>query len=600
MKVNIKTTETFGRSLLDIVLKNRGLTKEDVDRLLHPSVEDVEHPMQLKNMGEAGKLFIKEVVRGAKIGIIPDQDVDGFTSSALLYQFLVNECNHDKENIEIFMSDTKSHGLDNEKLFKKIKKSDIDFLIMADAGTNDLKEVKELLKIGKKVLTIDHHQLNNQDDNTIIKDQDGNIIYVLLNNQLGEYSKSLSGVGVVYKFITYLTQDEMVHYMDLVAVGNVADSMDINDRELRYIVNKGLENINNEFFKYLLEKDMYTPTDVSFNIANKINAVCRFGKLEEKIDVFKALAMFEDNRVYKPRKTKNNPNPQEIVQTLQEFMARVVGNIKQRQDNAVKSALPKIDEYIVANDCLSHKAIVIINDKKGKDSLLPQNVGGLVANKLADKYKKPVMIIHTHDDEYSGSMRGFGVDSFKDILESTDIVEVKGHDNSAGVFVKKSDLPRLVKRIDKAMEDIVIVEKTGYTVDCIVDVKDLKPNDFKTFQDMKRIWFGMCEEPMFLIKGVEVNQSDFKQPFFQLLTFTAEGYKFDKNYPSNEFVREVTHSNHKGFGRPILKCDIIVKLGTNEWNKNGYFEVVDMKSEVVGVEKGLKGNTSKKDDNIPF
>lgn len=593
MEYRIKTENTFGKSILDVVLENRGLTESDMEELLNPSVENVEFPQQIPNMNDAIKLFINELDMESKIGIIVDSDCDGFTSSALLYQFLINECNYAKDKIELFFHEEKGHGLSDEKLYKKIRKSDVEFLIIPDAGTNDLKEIKELLKMGKRVLTLDHHN-QNEDELTIIKDQNGKMIYVLVNNQLGEHSKALSGVGVVWKFLSAMTEDELEHYMDLVAVGNIADMMEIDELELRYIVNKGLENINNGLFKEMLDKETYTPTDVSFNIANKINAVCRYGSMAEKVDTFRALAMFEEERVYKPRKTKNNPNPQEEVQSLQKYMARTVGNVKTRQDNAVKSSMSKVKDYIDENNCLDHKVVLVINEGKGKNSLLAQNIGGLVANKLIDIYKRPIMILHKHEDMYSGSMRGYGVESFKEILESTEIVEVMGHNNSAGIFVKKSDIPRLIKRLDKAMEDVEIEEASGYEVDCELDIDDLVPSVFKQFESMKKIWHTHCKEPMFLIKDIELDKEEIKHPFATLITFKYGGYKFDKNYCSGEFVDKILNVKNEGFGRKVYNCNVIVKLSTNEYNKNGYFEVVDMEVELK------KGTTKKKDDKIPF
>ena len=107
--------------------------------------------------------------------------------------------------------------------------------------------------------------------------------------------------------------------MDLVAIGNIADSMLINDFELRYVVDKGLKNINNELIKEFivdakLEEDL-TPTDISFNVANKINAVIRYGSLQEKEDLFKALIGEEEEIEYTPRKSKSYPNPQTEIQT---------------------------------------------------------------------------------------------------------------------------------------------------------------------------------------------------------------------------------------------------------------------------------------------
>jgi single-stranded-DNA-specific exonuclease len=71
----------------------------------------------------------------------------------------------------------------------------------------------------------------------------------------------LSGVGVVYKFFEYV-ETQITHspptliqsYLDLVALGEVSDVMNMTTLENRWIVDYGLSHINNKFFKTLVEK----------------------------------------------------------------------------------------------------------------------------------------------------------------------------------------------------------------------------------------------------------------------------------------------------------------------------------------------------------
>ena len=86
MKYNIKVENSFGRTMRDIVLSNRNLTEKDVIKLLNNNLGSVtESPYKLENMGEAVQLFMQEYDKEAKIGFVVDADVDGHTSSALLY-----------------------------------------------------------------------------------------------------------------------------------------------------------------------------------------------------------------------------------------------------------------------------------------------------------------------------------------------------------------------------------------------------------------------------------------------------------------------------------------------------------------------------------
>jgi single-stranded-DNA-specific exonuclease len=108
--------------------------------------------------------------------------------------------------------------------------------------------------MGYDILVLDHHEAERYSDHAVV-----------INNQLSKNypNKALSGVGVVYKFlehIDYETQKENLkeeegfvepysyNYLDLVALGEISDVMDMTTLENRWIVSAGLSNINNKFF----------------------------------------------------------------------------------------------------------------------------------------------------------------------------------------------------------------------------------------------------------------------------------------------------------------------------------------------------------------
>lgn len=591
MKYNIKTECTFGRKLYDIVLENRGLSKEDIKFLTNPTSEYQELPFKLRNMDKAIELFMRELDDESNIGILVDADCDGFTSSALMYTFLINECQVPKDKIKVFFHEGKLHGLD-PKVFKKIKKSNVNFLIIPDASTNDSKEVKELLSIGKRILILDHHQSNDENLHTIYKDTNGKLVGVVVNNQLDEYSTSLSACGVVYKFLVGMTEDELVHYLDLVAVGNIADIMNIQDKELRYLVHKGLRNIHNQFFKEALKEfdlDDLTPEIISFNLSNIINAVTRFGTVDENRDLFRAMVGEEEMVVYKPRKSKNNPEGKEVGQTLQEAMVRISKSIKQKQDNKKKDCIKLCKKYIEENNLNDSKVITII-DEEGK--LVDKRITGLIATNLVDTYKKPVVLlsVSTKKDRITGSMRTYGIEDFKSILESTEILTVKGHKGSAGIEAEYKDIRRIKKRIDRAMEDVEVLE-TGIDIDCEVD-ENIRLKDMEEIYNLKMIWNSYCPKPLFLIKDVEIDTAKVRVPYPTLMVFKIGDIECKKEFCSKVFRETFLHEGEQKFGRPKIKADLIVEIGWDEYKKKPCFLLKYAESEIIKKE-------DKKND-IPF
>ena len=98
------------------------------------------------------------------------------------------------------------------------------------------------------MLVIDHHEADIISENACI-----------INNQLCDYpTKSLSGVGMVYKFCSYIDSlldvDYADQFLDLVALGMVADMMDLRDYETKHLITRGLENIRNPYFKGMIDK----------------------------------------------------------------------------------------------------------------------------------------------------------------------------------------------------------------------------------------------------------------------------------------------------------------------------------------------------------
>lgn len=143
---------------------------------------------------------------------------------------------HAQRNISYRIHDGKEHGIIVETI-----PEDVQLVVVPDAGSNDYEQHKQLKEKGIDVLVIDHHEADK-----VSKDA------CIINNQLSEYpNKYLSGVGIVYKFCQYIDKLIEKNYaddlLDLVAVGVVADMMDLRNFETRELISLGVNNIRNPF-----------------------------------------------------------------------------------------------------------------------------------------------------------------------------------------------------------------------------------------------------------------------------------------------------------------------------------------------------------------
>ena len=176
---------------------------------------------------------------------------------------------------------SKAHGLSDDVVIPK----DIQLLIIPDAGTNDNERCKELSGSGIDILILDHHEK-----------EENNPYALIVNNQMSnDYSnKNLCGAGVVYRFLQALDEENWNEfaddYLDLCALANISDVMDMRSFETRYLTDMGLLNIQNKCFKALIDAQDYSMSgkinvhNVQWYITPILNGMIRIGSPEEKED----------------------------------------------------------------------------------------------------------------------------------------------------------------------------------------------------------------------------------------------------------------------------------------------------------------------------
>lgn len=236
-------------------------------------------------------MLINIIATNADLMVQVDPDVDGFSAAALFINYLsklfpayVN--NH----VSYRLQQGKEHGIIPETIPDNIK-----LVVAPDSSSNSVDECAALAARGVQVLVIDHHEAD-----TPAKDA------CIINNQLCDYpNKSLAGVGVVYKFCSYIDElmntDYANEFIDLVALGCVADMVSLQEFETAHLVRCGIQNIKNPFFKTMVEKQAYSlkdglnPFGIAFYIAPYINATIRVGAQSEKLILFESML---DNRGY--------------------------------------------------------------------------------------------------------------------------------------------------------------------------------------------------------------------------------------------------------------------------------------------------------------
>ena len=417
MEYQLKTSllpleETLSLSAVEQVFANRGITPQNLYHYLNTSAEDLIDPASIKNMEEGVKLLIKHISNNDKIFIQVDSDCDGYTSAALLLNYLHTLFpSFIENNVRYRMHEGKQHGI----IFNTIPK-DVKLVIAPDSSSNDYLEHQLLHEQGCDVLVIDHHEAEKYSDYAVV-----------INNQMCDYpTKSLSGVGMVLKFCQYIDQLLNVDYSklfyDLAAFGIIADVMDLRDYETRYIVKTGLSFVHNTLFKKICEMQEYSitshgglsPFTVGWYISPLVNAVTRSGTQEEKLLFFEA--MLDWQAFEEILSTKRGCKGQ--METKAEQACRNARNIKSKQDKQRDEGF-KLIEKIIEEKHLTENKIIAVKLPEGK---VNRNFTGLIANQLLSKYQHPILLLSEIRDKdgsilWEGSARSYdceGLDNFKE------------------------------------------------------------------------------------------------------------------------------------------------------------------------------------------
>lgn len=405
------------KDFLKEIFENRGVNQEDIMKYLHPSFNNIQDWRALDNIEDACHLLKKHIDNGSKIGIIVDVDVDGTTSAATLWNFIKRI--KPELHLEAIIHEKKLHGLTKD-LYEDVYNNGYNLIAIPDAGSNDYDKHKKLKDLGIDVLILDHHEAPYYSENA-----------ATVNNQLSKNykNKSLSGAGVVWQFVRayidiFNLNIDANDFLDIVAIGNLADMMSLRELETRTIAIKGLSNEKNTFTKHFHKVQNYsigdklTPIGVSFYIAPSINAVHRVGTFEEKKLIFDAmLEGVQDKMVLS---TKRGHSGEE--EPLYEQAIRTAMNVRNRQNKIVDEAVKYIEEKIEKEELTKHK-ILLIEIPKDK---VPQEVVGLIANKIAPKYQQPTLLLRDIDGKLMGSGRNFSnspIENFRENIEESAYTE---------------------------------------------------------------------------------------------------------------------------------------------------------------------------------
>ena len=544
-------------SIIEKIFLNRGFdSTKQINEYFHLNNTVLEDSYLLDNIDKGINLLLYHIVNNNKIFLQVDSDVDGYTSSAYFINYMHRIFPYHVENNFIFrVHDGKEHGLIESTIPEEVK-----LVIAIDSSSNDYEEHKKLKERGIDVLIVDHHEAEKVSENACV-----------INNQLSNYpNKALSAVGVIYKVCKIIDKKLNKNYadkdLDLVALGLVADMMDIRVFETRYLIEEGLKEINNPFIKAMAEKNAYsigdelTPMGMAFYIAPLINATVRVGNLKDKILLFNSLLNFKGEEIVKSTLKGAKETDTEKLATQ---AARNCTNLKRKQEKIKEKDLIYIEQIIQEKHLLNNKILlVLIKDNK----TINGNLKGLIANQLVSKYHRPVLIL-TYIEEtnmYEGSGRNYDFSdfhNFKDMINSCGFCEYgEGHQSAFGCGIKPENVKGFIEYTNQLLDKYDFT--TSYEVDLIIEYKDLIKfqNAIGEIGNLNRYYGQNIPEPLVAIKNIPITKdnlylmSENKKPTIKITTNSK--INFIKFHSSRQELEELEKMKY---------ITIIGRCNNNEW-----------------------------------
>lgn len=454
--------------LLAALLRARGMdTPEKVSGFL--GAGEFSDPFNMKDMDRASSRIRLAVDNFEHIAVYGDYDMDGLSSTSMLYTYLQDK----GANVSYYIPrrDIEGYGM-NMGAVDTLSKEGVDLIVTVDNGVAANKEIAYAKFLGMDVVVTDHHQPQGAlPDAPLVnphrEDDDSGLTY-------------LCGAGVVLKLLMALEGDiEAVakRYIDLAALGTVGDSVELIG-ENRLIVSRGLESMEKRErpgLAALLGEDPVTSTKLSFGVIPCLNSPGRIGTPDSTV----RLLTHQDRE-----------SARILAEDIQEEnLAR-----KEMMDRVIEAA----QEALENRPELMYDRVLVVWGEGWHHGLV-----GLVAGRLSELYGKPAIVLSVIDGEARGSGRSIeGFDIFRAVTECGDLlIHHGGHPMAAGLTLSPENLEEFRRRINRyAREESPEMPFPVLGLDCTLQGRALALESCRAFAPMEPFGVGN-PTPAFAVMG---------------------------------------------------------------------------------------------------
>jgi single-stranded-DNA-specific exonuclease len=533
--------------IIATLLANRGITsKEEIAAFLHPNLSHIHAFETLIDMDKAVPRIVQAILDQEKILVFGDYDVDGITSTTILYEFLTAAGADVTPYIPHRMDE--GYGLKACQISDVAIPGNFGLIITIDCGSTSHDAVACAAKAGIDVIVTDHHTIDDAPPKA----------FAVINPQRADCpsgSEYLAGVGVAFCLLISLRkhlrkihfwknrlEPNLKDYCDLVALGTIADIVPLI-HENRVLTWAGLNIINTAPRPGLaslidicgIHKPVIESEDIAFKIAPRLNAS---GRMEHASLAVQLLCTRNPDEAYTIAKSMHAMNAAR-QKTEQDILAYILMYFTHEPEHLI------------------NKSIVL-----GKQRW-HQGVLGIVASRLVEKFYRPVILISFDGDMGKGSGRSIpGINLYDALCRCSEHLEgFGGHPMAAGISIRRENLPAFQQKFE------TIVKEMGGNCDSApaLHIDYLLDFDMISHQLMDEIdWlqpFGQGNpEPVFAAEQLDV-------VFSKIIGHNHRRLSLKQRHSRNGYTLNAIWFNVEGEDQHQKYYDrLVFKLKWNYWN----------------------------------
>jgi len=532
------------------ILVQRGLEDFEASRhFFRPELSDLHSPWLMKDMDKAVARIQLAFEQAEKILVFGDYDVDGTTSVACMYQFLLGIY----QQVDYYIPHRYKEGYG-------VSKAGIDFaheqgmtlIISLDCGIKSVDLISYAKTLGIDFIVCDHHlpDIELPPAVAILNAKQPNCPYPY---------KELCGCGVGFKLASAIAERlglpnaSYLQYLDLVATAIAADIVPMTG-ENRVLTYYGLQKINENpcpGIKALKElagvKNKMLITNVVFMIAPRVNAAGRMDDAKKAVQVF-----IEQD----PKKAR------ELASLLHNDNA----DRKEMDASITKEAL----ELIAKDVYFSKKKTTVVYEEHWH-----KGVVGIVASRLIEKHYRPTIVLTRTGDYAGGSARSVtGFNLYEAIHACKEwLIGYGGHFAAAGMTLLPENVPAFADafeaEVSRTIPDALLVPEI--IIDAPVAFSEITPGFYQILQQM------------------EPYGPDNMRPVFVARNVQETGFSKIVKEAHVKFVLKQKNISFSGIGFNLADrfhllqmqepLDIVFCIEENEWNN-----ITSLQLRVIDVE----------------